>query len=62
MELTVVGRNGWDIVKFPVMSAALYPEVGVSEIGRASDRKSVVQGKSVDLGGRGILKTKSDSV
>src|SRR3712207_2477274 len=46
--------GGWTLVKLEVLGEAktLYPEM------RETDRKSVGEGKSVDLGGRRIIKKK----
>src|SRR3712207_9423514 len=37
------------------------PRRGVNRLGRSRDRKSVVEGKSVDLGGRRILQNKENN-
>ena len=48
-------RNGW-FQCFPVQEQKV-PKIPYLEMG---DRKSVVQGKSVDLGGRRIIKKKKN--
>ena len=51
----VVGRGGMVATSQPLAVAA-----GLELLRAGEDRKSAVEGKSVDLGGRRITKTSSD--
>src|SRR6266508_6791935 len=58
----VIEEKGGSAGGHGTMAGARLPMKGRSSAARKRDRKSVVEGKSVDLGGRRIIKKKKDEV